>query len=428
MINTLEVKTQEELDEAVIRTRNVSYPSNDTVQSVQEIIENVVEEGDSALIKYTKEFDGVELEKAGIEIKKDDRKAAWESLDKEMQKALKKAESRISAFAGECKAEDWTKEVSPGVMVGQMVRPVERAGIYVPGGRYPYPSSVLMTGIPAREAGVKEIIYCIPPGKSGGINKVSLGATWLVGDCRVFQVGGAQAIAAMTFGTETIPNCQIIAGPGNIYVTTAKRMLSNLVTVDMEAGPSEIAVYVDEESPIEYAVADMMAQLEHDPLSVAVLISTAKEPIIEATKALTKEGLYSSRPAPGDQVVTLVKCETESLAINYMNSLAIEHLELMNSDAENILKKIESAGCIFTGPYSAVAFGDYIAGPSHVLPTGGTAVRISGLKVQNFTKTINTVSYTKDGFLEDYEDAKAFADIEGLKRHAGSLSVRKENK
>ncbi|MBN2168854.1 MAG: histidinol dehydrogenase, partial [Actinobacteria bacterium] len=352
MINVHEIKTQEEIDEVVFRSRNVSFPSEQTVQTVQQVIDKVVEEGDKALLELTSEFDGVQIELENLEVGEDDRKAAWESLGKETQDALSKAESRITRFAKECKPVDWSKEFAPGIKVGQMVRPLHRAGIYVPGGRYPYPSSVLMSGIPAREAGVEEIIFCIPPDEDGKANKVSLGATWIVGECRVFQVGGAQAIGAMAFGTESIPNCQIIAGPGNVYVTTAKRMLSNLVSVDLEAGPSEIAVYADASTPIDYAVADLMAQLEHDPLAVAVMVSASSAVLEEAAKAFTKEGMLSSKPQPGEKIITLVNCATEEMAIDYINALAIEHLELMNSEPDRILGRIDSAGCIFTGPYS----------------------------------------------------------------------------
>ena len=277
-----------------------------------------------------------------------------------------------------------------------------------------------MTGVPAREAGVKKIVFCIPPEKNGRVNDATLAATRLIGECRVFRIGGAQAVAAMALGTESIPRCQMVAGPGNIYVTTAKRLLSDVVAIDLEAGASEVAVYTDGLADASFATADMLAQLEHDPLALAVMVSESKD-VLESTKGELK-GFESDVGYEG--TANLVLCASRNLAVKFINGLAPEHLELLVGDARELLPEINSAGCVFIGPYSPVVLGDYITGPSHVLPTGGSAKNLSGLSAQSFRRTMNVISYTKDGFLGDSDEARIIARLEGLQRHALSIDVR----
>ena len=420
MINVFEITKQEDIAAALSQMRRSSVVPHEIATVVKEIIDAVATGGDEAIIEMTERFDGVSLVRSQMEVGKDELLKAYKALPGDIRSALKKSEKRITRFAVESLSADWERETAPGVLVGQLQRPMDPVGIYVPGGRFAYPSTVLMTGVPAREAGVENIIFCIPPERSGQTNDAALAATLLVGECRVFRVGGAQAVAAMALGTESIPKCQMVAGPGNVYVTTAKRLLSEVVAIDLQAGPSEVAVYVDGSVDISYATADMLAQLEHDPLAVAVMISESKEVLESAMGEL--EGLTSDVGSEG--TANLVLCTAGKLATQFINRLAPEHLELMVESAREILPDIKTAGCVFIGPYSPVVLGDYLAGPSHVLPTGGSAIRLSGLSAQSFRRTMNVISYTKEGFLGDSDEARAIARLEGLEIHALSIDVR----
>ncbi len=424
MINTFEISRQEDILAALSEIRRSSEMNPEKESVVKGIIDAVREGGDDSVLELTREFDGVSMDVKDLEIPRHEAEAAWDSLDEETREALRLAEGRVSAFARRGLPADWEEEVSPGVTVGEVYRPLDTVGIYVPGGRYPYPSTVLMTGVPAREAGVKEILYTIPPDGEGVDSSVTLAATWLVGDCRVFRIGGAQAIAAMAFGTATVPRCRMVAGPGNVYVATAKRLLAGVVKVDLEAGPSEIAVYVDGSADISFAAADVLAQLEHDPRAIAVIVSESDDVLRSAEGVLAglADGLETKQGENG--TVNLVRCDSPELAVSFLNRLAPEHLELMVAGDRMLVGEITAAGCVFVGPYSAVALGDYVAGPSHVLPTGGSAIRLSGLGVRNFMRTMNVVSYNREGFKEDCGVAGRLARLEGLQKHALSLDIR----
>lgn len=423
IFNTFEINEEEDIARSLACIRSVSALPAEVLASVQEIIDDVRLRGDDALIDLTRQFDGADLGLAELEVPARERTRALALLDADTRSALEFSATRISAFARAGLIGDSEQEVSPGIVVGTVRRPLDRAGIYVPGGRFPYPSTVLMTGIPAREAGVKEICLCVPPGADGSVNAATLAATAIIGECRVFKVGGAQAIAAMAFGTGTIPQVQIIAGPGNIYVTAAKRLLSHVVSIDLEAGPSEVAVLVDGSAEPDFAAADMLAQLEHDPLSLAVVASDSTAALTEVQNSI--ERLAAGGSAAGS--ISLVGCRSRGLAVSFLNGLAPEHLELIVEDAGAVLEGVTSAGCVFTGRYSAVALGDYVAGPSHVLPTGGTAARLSGLSVADFSRAMNTVSYSREGFCRDAEKASLLARLEGLERHAASLDIRRRS-
>jgi len=424
MITAFEITRQEDIEPALLKMRRTQVMPSETARVVKDIIDAVAAGGDRALVEMTERFDGVRLSGSQLEVPEDEIGRVFKALPDEVKDALKKAEKRITRFAAESLSEDWELETAPGVLVGQLQRTIDPVGIYVPGGRFAYPSTVLMTGVPAREAGVKEIIFCIPPEKGGQSNNAAVAATKLVGDCRVFRVGGAQAVAAMAIGTETIPKCQMVAGPGNIYVTTAKRLLSDVVSIDLEAGPSEIAIYVDGSVDMSYASTDVLAQLEHDPLSVAVMVSESRETLESARGVLSGLAQGIETDATSESTVNLVLCSSRELSINLLNGLAPEHLELLVDEARNVLPDISSAGCVFVGPYSPVVLGDYLAGPSHVLPTGGSAKRLSGLSLQNFRRTMNVISYTQEGFLSDSDDARALARLEGLQMHALSVDER----
>jgi histidinol dehydrogenase len=272
---------------------------------------------------------------------------------------------------------------------------------------------------------VPDIVFCVPPGEDGTVDAATLAAITIVGDCRVFKAGGAQAIAAMAYGTDTIPPCRMIAGPGNVYVATAKRLVSNIVTVDLDAGPSEVAIYMDGSADISFASADALAQLEHDPLAIAVMISQSAELLDSARGVISglTDSLQGGDASGGN--ISLVHSDSRELTIDFLNALAPEHLELMVEGAAGLVEEIRSAGSVFVGPYSAVALGDYIAGPSHVLPTGGTAARTSGLKADDFRRTMNVISYTKEGFDLDAPTAGLLAGLEGLRGHSLSLDIRR---
>ncbi len=426
MITTYEVFGQEDIAPALGKIRSGSEASAEVTLAVKDIIDEVRQHGDGALARLTKRFDGVSLSPDEFEVAESERRQAWEDIDSDAREALLMAEKRIALFARESLAEGWEIEVGPGLMVGQAQRPLETVGIYVPGGRFPYPSTVLMSGVLAREAGVPEIIFCVPPGDGGTVSRITLAATTLVDGCRVFRAGGAQAIAAMAYGTETIPRCKLVAGPGNTYVATAKRLLSDVVSVDLVAGPSEVAAFVDSTVDISFAAADMLAQLEHDPLAVSAIVSESSGVLESARGVLSGLADGLDDPGPGGSV-SLVLCASRPLAIDFLNALAPEHLELMVEEAQNVLPDIQSAGCVFIGPYSPVALGDYVAGPSHVLPTAGTAARLSGLNAQDFRRTMNVISYTEKGFRSDAPQAKLLAQLEGLKNHAFSLEIRERS-
>lgn len=423
MSNRIEIKTKDNIAEAVSAIRNQQVISPKTTSEVREIIEAVREHGDEAILAMTQKYDRLKIKLENILVDDRRRKEAWENLAPEEKAAFMKAKERISAFAEASLSSEFEIEMSPGVSAGILLRPLDIVGLYIPGGRHPYPSTVLMTGIPAQVAGVKDIIFSIPPGEDGEINKFTLAATSLVENARVFMIGGAQAIAAMAFGTEAVPKCSLIAGPGNVYVTCAKRLVSNMVSIDLEAGPSEIAVMVDSSSNLGFAVSDILAQVEHDPLSIGVLVSDSDDVLVSAQallKGLTQEIGFEEQLSN----VYFVSCKAREIEYSFINALAPEHLELMVENARGVLGEIKNAGCVFLGDFSPAVMGDYIAGPSHVLPTGGAAARLSGLNVETFRKKLNFISYTEEGFKNDISQAKLMALVEGLERHAMSMEVR----
>jgi histidinol dehydrogenase len=424
MIVKFELDGKHEIDVAVSGIRLASRVPDEVAETVAEIIEEVRTAGDEAVAALTLRYDGVDIDPGEFEVSAEEVERSYESAEEEVREALDLAAKRIGSFARRSLSPEWVEEVSSGLTVGQLRRPFDSAGLYVPGGRFAYPSTVLMTGVPAVEAGVGEICFCIPPDREGRSNLATLAATRLIPGCKVFRIGGAQAIAAMALGTRCVPRCQMIAGPGNVYVTCAKRLLSGDVSVDIEAGPSEVAVYIDSRAKVEFAVADMLAQIEHDPLSTAVMVSEDREVLDYACNDLEREGGPGGDGRAGN--IIMVSSPDKETSIAFLNRLAPEHLELMVELPERVLGRVEAAGAVFVGAYSPVVMGDYVAGPSHVLPTGGRATRMSGLSPEDFRRTINMIAYERSGFEADAPLAKALSVVEGLSAHARSIEVRME--
>lgn len=393
---------------------------------VSEIIENVKENGDSAVKEYTEKFDGKLPEY--YEVPLDVIHDALEEADEDFVNALLDAMENIAAFHHRQKEQGFIDPHNNGVILGQRVRGLERVGFYVPGGTAAYPSSVLMNAIPAKIAGVKEIIMVTPPLKDGTPNKDILVAASVCGVDRVFLAGGAQAVAALAYGTETIPKVDKIVGPGNIFVATAKKLLYGKVDIDMIAGPSEILVVADETAEPKYLAADLMSQAEHDKLASAILITTS-EKIADATIAeldrqvrelSRREIIEKSLSDYGAVIVTdCIEC-----AIELANGLAPEHLELQVENPLQYIGMIDNAGSVFLGKYAPEPLGDYFAGPNHVLPTSGTARFFSPLSVNSFTKRSSFIYYTEQALLDARDDIVCIAEKEGLTAHANAIKVR----
>lgn len=393
---------------------------------VSEIIENVKINGDKAVKNYTLQFDGKlpEYYEVPLEVIQD----ALTEADETFTNALLNAMENISAFHSRQKEQGFIDPHDNGVILGQRVRGLERVGLYVPGGTAAYPSSVLMNAVPAKIAGVKEIIMITPPLKDGTPNKDILAAAAICGVDRVFLAGGAQAVAAIAYGTETIPKVDKIVGPGNIFVATAKKLLYGKVDIDMIAGPSEILVVADETAEPKYLAADLMSQAEHDKLASAILITTsekiADETIAELDRQVKKlsrsEIIEKSLSDYGAVIVT----DSIDRAIELANGLAPEHLELQVENPMQYIGQIDNAGSVFLGKYAPEPLGDYFAGPNHVLPTSGTARFFSPLSVNSFTKRSSFIYYTEQALLDARDDIVCIAEKEGLTAHANAIKVR----
>lgn len=402
--------------------------SNRQVESaVSEIIKNVRLGGDSAVRDYTLKFDGALPDRT--EISPGEMKGFLSQCEPDFLSALNRAAENIKDFHSRQKQQSWFHTDENGVMMGQRIRGLSKAGIYVPGGTAAYPSSVLMNAIPAKIAGVQEIIMVTPPGKDGKPNPDIMAAALTAGVDRVFLVGGAQAVAALAFGTETIPKVDKIVGPGNIYVATAKKQLYGTVDIDMIAGPSEILIIADETAKPEFLAADLMSQAEHDVLASAILLTTSEE-IAEQTVA------QISRQMPGlsrremiarslDRFGAVIVCESMEEAVVFANELAPEHLEVCAANPMEYIGKIDNAGSVFLGNYSPEPLGDYFAGPNHVLPTNGTARFFSPLSVDSFIKKSSFIYYTESALKSAQKDIIQLAETEGLTAHANSIKVRR---
>ena len=393
---------------------------------VSEIIENVKNGGDKAVQEYTEKFDGKLPEY--YEVPLDVIHEALEEADEDFVNALLDAMENIAAFHHRQKEQGFIDPHDNGVILGQRVRGLERVGLYVPGGTAAYPSSVLMNAIPAKIAGVKEIIMVTPPLKDGTPNKDILVAASVCGVDRVFLAGGAQAVAALAYGTETIPKVDKIVGPGNIFVATAKKLLYGKVDIDMIAGPSEILVVADETAEPKYLAADLMSQAEHDKLASAILITTSEKIADETIAELEKQVKDLSRREIIEQSLSdygaVIIADCLECAIELANELAPEHLELQVENPMQYIGQIDNAGSVFLGKYAPEPLGDYFAGPNHVLPTSGTARFFSPLSVNSFTKRSSFIYYTEQALLDARDDIVCIAEREGLTAHANAIKVR----
>ena len=398
----------------------------DVYAVVADIIRDVRESGDAALYKYSQKFDKVKL--SALEVSKSEKDAALKSMEAKFKKILNEASRNIWDYHSRQVQRDYVVNKTDGVLLGQKIIPLERVGLYVPGGTASYVSSVLMNCIPAKIAGVDEIIMTTPPDKNGNVNSDILAAAEIAGVNRVFKIGGAQAVAALAFGTESVPKADKIVGPGNVYVTEAKRQVYGIVDIDMIAGPSEILVIADEESDPEVVAADMLSQAEHDELSAAVLVTNCAKLAKDVAKALEVQLKTLPRQkiarASIENKGKIIITSTIDEAIDIANKLAPEHLELCVDEPFAYLNRIRNAGSIFLGRYCPEPLGDYFAGTNHTLPTGGTARFSSPLSVDDFVKKSSYLYYSKNALNKVGKKVAYFAEREGLSAHARSVTIR----
>ncbi|NLO34882.1 MAG: histidinol dehydrogenase [Clostridiaceae bacterium] len=398
------------------------------VAATESIIRQVRQDGDAALLELTARFDNVLLTAGRLRVTEREISEAIEQVDVRLMEVMRLAAERIRSFHALQLTEDVVSPTSYGGQISLISRPLDLAGVYVPGGSAPLPSSVLMNVLPARVAGVRRIVMCTPPRPDGSVDPAILAAASLAGADEIYRVGGAQAIAAMAYGTATIPAVDKITGPGNIYVNTAKRLVFGQVDIDMFAGPSEIMILADQTARPDYVAADLLSQAEHDPLASALLL-TDNEPLAEAVAAEVGRRLPLMPRAAiierslADFGAALVVPDLDT-AVDFVNELAPEHLELLVADPDRLLPRIRNAGAIFIGPYSPEPLGDYMAGTNHVLPTSGTARFFSPLNTQDFIKKISVIRYTRQDLAACHELVEHFAEAEHLKAHAESIRVR----
>lgn len=398
------------------------------IDIVTNIINSVKEQGDEAVREFTVRFDGSIPKKAVIE--KDELNSYLDMVDEDFKSAIIKAKDNIFDFHSRQAQQSWMTTKANGVIMGQRVRGLKRVGIYVPGGTAAYPSSVLMNAIPAKIAGVEEIIMVTPPGKDGNPNPDIMAAAAVAGVDKVFLVGGAQAVAALAYGTEKIPKVDKIVGPGNIFVATAKKLLYGVVDIDMVAGPSEILIIADKTAKPAFLAADLMSQAEHDKLASAILLTTSSDIARATAREIEKQIKFLERQEIIEKSLNnfgeIIVCDSLSQAIEFANELAPEHLELCVEEPLKYIGMLDNAGSVFLGNYSPEPLGDYYAGPNHVLPTSGTARFFSPLSVDSFVKKSSFIYYTEEELKNAKDDIVKLADTEGLTAHANSIKVRFE--
>lgn len=399
-------------------------------ETVNDIIRQVRERGDEAVFAYTKQFDRCELTLENLTVTEAEIKEAYGKLEEELVETMKKSAENIRAYHEKQVRQSFFTEKPDGSLLGQRIMPLARAGVYVPGGKAAYPSSVLMNVVPARVAGVHEIIMTTPPGKDGKVNPGTLVAADIAGVDRIYKVGGAQAVAAMAFGTESIPKVDKITGPGNIFVALAKKAVFGYVSIDSVAGPSEILVLADESANPRFAAADLLSQAEHDELASAILITDS----MELAKKVSEEVENFTRKLSREEIIRksleqygyILVAENMDAAVEAANDIASEHVEILTENPLETMTKVKNAGAIFLGAYSSEPLGDYFAGPNHILPTNGTAKFFSPLGVDDFIKRTSIISYSREALERDHEDIERFAKSEGLTAHANSVAVRFE--
>lgn len=394
--------------------------------AVTDILNNVKQNGDDSVREYTLKFDGHMPSK--FEISREEIDSSPDKCDRDFILALYKAADNIRDFHARQKQQSWLEPKENGVILGQRIRGLKRVGVYVPGGTAAYPSSVLMNVIPAKIAGVKEIVMVTPPQKDGTANPDILAAAKIAGVDRVFLMGGAQAVAALAYGTQSVPKVDKIVGPGNIFVATAKKLLYGTVDIDMIAGPSEILIVADKSANPKFLAADLMSQAEHDKMASAILLTTSEETANETAKELSRQMQTLERKDIIEQSLNdfgaIIVCKDISEAVDFANELAPEHLELAVENPMEYIGRVDNAGSVFLGHYSPEPLGDYFAGPNHVLPTSGTARFFSPLSVDSFIKKSSFIYYTEPALSEAKDDIIKLAETEGLTAHANSIKVR----
>lgn len=424
----LNQETKDSLLENLLKRSPGNYGQYE--QTVNEIIADVRARKDQALFEYTSRFDKCELTKETIKVTGEEIEEAYAAISPEFIEVMKKSAHNIRSFHEKQLHSSWILPKDDGTILGQKLLPIAISGVYVPGGKAAYPSSVLMNVLPAKVAGVSRIIMTTPPGADGKVNPGTLVAAHIAGVDEIYKVGGAQAIAAMAFGTESIPRVDKITGPGNIFVALAKKACFGYVSIDSIAGPSEILVLADEAANPRYVAADLLSQAEHDEMASAILITTSmelakkvSEQVADFTEKLERKEIIQKSL---DHYGYILVAETMDQAIETANEIASEHLEILTRDPYEVMTKIKNAGAIFLGEYSSEPLGDYFAGPNHILPTNGTARFFSPLNVDDFMKKTSIISYSRQALEKVHKDIELFAQKEGLTAHANSIKVRFE--
>lgn len=427
-IQKLTEETKQNLLQDLLKRSPDSYGEYE--ERVAAILKQVKEKGDEALFAYTEQFDHAHLTKETVRVTEEEIAEAYEQTDEKLIGVIRKALENIRSYHEKQKRYSWFDSKPDGTLLGQKVTPLKRVGVYVPGGKAVYPSSVLMNVIPARIAGVDEIIMVTPPGQGGKVSPHTLVAAKEAGVDAIYKVGGAQAIAALAYGTESIPKTDKIVGPGNIYVALAKKAVFGYVSIDSVAGPSEILVIADETANPRYVAADLLSQAEHDELASAILVTTSVELAQKVSdevdgflKELSRAEIIQKSL---DNYGYILVAQTMDEAIETANEIASEHLEILTQNPFDVMTKIRNAGAIFLGEYASEPLGDYFAGPNHILPTNGTAKFFSPLSVDDFIKKSSIISYSKDALKKIHEDIEYFAQAEQLTAHANSIKVRFE--
>lgn len=416
------------LENLLKRSPNQYREYEDTVSC---IIKSVREKGDEALFSYTKKFDQADINAGNLLVSEEEIQEAYGQVNSELLKVMRHSIQNIEEFHKKQRQNSWFDSRGDGVILGQKINAIASVGVYVPGGKAAYPSSVFMNIIPAKVAGVERIVMMTPPNKNGKVNAGTLVAAREAGVSTIYKAGGAQAIAALAYGTKSIPKVDKIVGPGNIYVALAKKAVYGSVSIDSIAGPSEILVLADETANPRFVAADLLSQAEHDELASSILITTSKKLADEVSEEMElmiqklerKEIIKTSL----DQYGYLLIAESLEDAISAVNDIASEHLEILTKDAFTVMTKIKNAGAIFIGEYSSEPLGDYFAGPNHILPTNGTAKFFSPLSVDDFIKKSSIISYSREALEAVHKEIELFASSEGLTAHANSIAVRFEN-
>ena len=427
-----QIKLTEETKKDILTTLLKRSPSQypEYEKTVSEILNNVRNNGDKAVFEYTEKFDGYKFDENTIRVTEKEINEAYDNYDKELIAIMEKAFNNIKEYHEKQKQNSWISTKEDGTLLGVKVSAIEKAGVYVPGGKAAYPSSTLMCVIPALVAGVERIVMVTPANKEGKVADCTLVAAKICGVNEIYKVGGAQAIAALAYGTETIPKVDKIVGPGNIFVALAKKAVFGHVSIDSVAGPSEILVIADDTANPRYVAADLLSQAEHDQLASAILLTTSKE---LADKVSAEVDIFLKELSRTEIIEKslenygyIILCDSIDDAIDAANEIASEHLEILTKNPYETMTKIKNAGAIFLGEYSSEPLGDYFAGPNHVLPTNGTAKFFSPLSVDAFIKKTSIISYSKDALKEIHTDIERFALSEGLSAHANSIKVRFE--